>query len=155
MPPVEKVGLNARSMDAPPYRQISALVPAASSFLLRAVKAVSISFFVRFSFIRSRLVFFLWKIKLLGGALILWQTPILTMTEKKCKRGEKGENRLAFMTPLRCCNSIAHLFRKKLRPIDKILEDSRRATVHGGQLIIDVLTKEFGLCKNLAACGGE
>ena len=50
---------------------------------------------------------------------------------------------------------MTHVFRKKLRPIDKILEDSRSATAHGGQLIIDVLAKEFGLCKKLAACGGE
>jgi len=47
---------------------------------------------------------------------------------------------------------MANVFRKKFRHIDKILEDSRSATAHGGQLIIDALAKEFGLWKRLAAC---
>ena len=41
---------------------------------------------------------------------------------------------------------------QKFRNIDKILEDSRSAMAHGGQLIIDALAKEFGLWKRLAAC---
>lgn len=47
---------------------------------------------------------------------------------------------------------MASIFRKKFRHIDKVLEDSRSATAHGGQLIVEALAKDFGLWRKLAAC---
>jgi len=43
-------------------------------------------------------------------------------------------------------------YTKKSRHLDKVLEDGRTATAHGGQIIIDALAKDFGLWKKIAAC---
>ena len=47
---------------------------------------------------------------------------------------------------------MASVFTKKSRHIDKVLEDARSATAHGGQLIVDALAKEFGLWEKLRRC---
>ena len=47
---------------------------------------------------------------------------------------------------------MARVFRKRSRHIDKILQDSRCATAHGGQLIVDALAEKFGLWKKIANC---
>ncbi len=47
---------------------------------------------------------------------------------------------------------MATVFCKKTSHVDKVLQDSKSATAHGGQLIIDALAKEFGLWDKLAAC---
>lgn len=39
---------------------------------------------------------------------------------------------------------MASVFTQKSRIIDKVLEDARRATAHGGQLMVDALAEEFG-----------
>ncbi|GAB4169319.1 MAG: hypothetical protein Fur0032_07880 [Terrimicrobiaceae bacterium] len=41
---------------------------------------------------------------------------------------------------------------QKNRHIDKVLEDAFSATAHGGQLIVDALTREFGLWERIKAC---
>ncbi len=48
---------------------------------------------------------------------------------------------------------MASSFTKKSRHIDKVLEDSRCATAHGGQLIVDALAREFGLWERVRRCG--
>jgi hypothetical protein len=42
-------------------------------------------------------------------------------------------------------------FHKKSSHLDKVLEDARCATAHGGQLIVDALAREFGLWEKIAA----
>ncbi len=44
-------------------------------------------------------------------------------------------------------------FRKKSSNVDMVLQDARGATVHGGQLIVDALAKDFGLWEKIQACG--
>ena len=44
------------------------------------------------------------------------------------------------------------VYTKKTRHIDKVLEDARCATTHGGQLIVDALAREFGLWEKIRAC---
>ena len=44
------------------------------------------------------------------------------------------------------------VFHKKSSHVDKILQDAKCATAHGGQLIVDALAKDFGLWEKLAAC---
>ncbi len=63
-----------------------------------------------------------------------------------------GEQRPAFTTPVRCCSFVASVVTKKSRPIDKVLEDARSATAHGGQLIVEALAKEFGLWERKRRC---
>ena len=43
-------------------------------------------------------------------------------------------------------------YTKKSRHLDKVLEDARCATAHGGQLLVDALAKDFGLWKKIKAC---
>jgi len=43
-------------------------------------------------------------------------------------------------------------FRKKASHTDKILEEAKCATSHGGQLLVDAQAKDFGLWEKLAAC---
>lgn len=44
------------------------------------------------------------------------------------------------------------VFTKKSRHIDKVLEDARSATAHGGQLVVDALAREFGLWEKIRRC---
>jgi len=47
---------------------------------------------------------------------------------------------------------MAAVYTKKTRHIDKVLEDARSATAHGGQLIVEALARQFGLWEKLRAC---
>jgi hypothetical protein len=49
---------------------------------------------------------------------------------------------------------MVFVFAKKSRRVDKVLEDYRRATAHGGQLIVDALAKEFGLWERILSGDG-
>jgi hypothetical protein len=44
-------------------------------------------------------------------------------------------------------------YSKKTPRIDKVLEDAKQATSHGGQLAVDAIAKDFGLWKKIAAVG--
>jgi len=61
---------------------------------------------------------------------------------------------LTFTAPLWCCFFMVFVFAKKSRRVDKVLEDYRRATAHGGQLIVDALAKELGLWERILSGDG-